>query len=112
MMKQFQLRVDPIVCTGHGICAELLPELIRLDDWGYPIIDRDPLDPLLMAGVRRAIAACPALALRVESAHVGSSVPERGARRRVLRRHERGPDRPHDGGGRPHMDAVGDDRPE
>ena len=31
-----QLRVDPTVCSGHGLCAELLPELITLDEWGYP----------------------------------------------------------------------------
>ena len=33
-----QLRVDPTACTGHGLCAELLPELITLDEWGYPIL--------------------------------------------------------------------------
>jgi ferredoxin len=34
-----RLRVNPITCEAHGLCAELLPELIRLDDWGYPILD-------------------------------------------------------------------------
>src|SRR5438477_51796 len=34
-----RLRVNPIACEAHGLCVELLPELIRLDDWGYPIID-------------------------------------------------------------------------
>lgn len=33
-----QLRVNPIACTGHGLCAELLPELITLDEWGYPVL--------------------------------------------------------------------------
>ena len=27
-----RLRVNPIACEAHGECAELLPELIRLDD--------------------------------------------------------------------------------
>src|SRR5271154_1405235 len=40
------LRVNPIACTGHGICAELLPELIELDEWGYPILDTRPVPPL------------------------------------------------------------------
>ena len=31
-----RLRVNPVMCEAHGMCAELLPELIRLDDWGYP----------------------------------------------------------------------------
>jgi ferredoxin len=60
------LRVDPIACTGHGICAELLPELIRLDDWGYPIVRDTIVEPMLEVDARRAVAACPALALRLE----------------------------------------------
>jgi ferredoxin len=66
--ERSRLRVDPIACTGHGICAELLPELIRLDDWGYPIIQDVPIQTPLMDDVRRTIAACPALALRLERA--------------------------------------------
>ncbi len=57
------LRVDPIKCTGHGICAELLPELIWLDDWGYPVIEDHPLTAELEPLARRAVAACPTVAL-------------------------------------------------
>jgi ferredoxin len=57
------LRVDPIKCTGHGICAELLPELIWLDDWGYPVIEDRPLTAELEPLARRAVAACPTVAL-------------------------------------------------
>src|SRR5690349_16159238 len=32
------LRVNPIACTGHGMCAELLPEAVELDRWGYPLL--------------------------------------------------------------------------
>ena len=39
------LRVNPIACTGHGVCAELLPELVALDEWGYPIVDPRPVPP-------------------------------------------------------------------
>jgi ferredoxin len=57
------MKVDPIACRAHGLCAELLPELITLDEWGYPIIaDR----PVSTADARRAAAACPALALRID----------------------------------------------
>jgi ferredoxin len=61
------LRVNPISCTGHGVCAELLPELIHLDEWGYPIIDPRPVPPGLKQATRRTVAACPALALRLVS---------------------------------------------
>lgn len=60
-----RLRVNPIACTAHGLCAELLPEAINLDEWGYPIIGRlpDHLIPL----ARRTVADCPTLALRLLS---------------------------------------------
>jgi ferredoxin len=61
-----RLRVDPIGCTGHGLCAELLPELIRLDDWGYPIIVDGPVPSNLIELAKRTVTACPALALRLE----------------------------------------------
>ena len=59
-----RLEIDPIACTGHGLCADLLPELIELDEWGYPIIHAD-VPPGLAAHARRAVNACPALALRL-----------------------------------------------
>jgi ferredoxin len=68
------LRVNPINCSGHGACAELLPELIALDEWGYPLIDPGPVPPELTAEARRAVAACPALALKLMRA------PEQAAR--------------------------------
>ena len=46
--------------------SELLPELIRLDDWGYPILDDAPISGDLLPLVRRTLNACPALALRLE----------------------------------------------
>ena len=60
-----QLVVDPIVCDGHGLCAELLPELIELDDWGYPILRSSDVPRDLAGYARRAVAACPVLALRL-----------------------------------------------
>jgi ferredoxin len=62
------LRVNPIACTAHGVCAELLPELIALDEWGYPLIDPRPVPPALDGEARRAVAACPALALKLRRA--------------------------------------------
>ena len=63
----FRLVLNPITCTGHGLCAELFPEWITLDDWGYPIIDPRPVPPELEAHARRAAAACPTLALLLRS---------------------------------------------
>lgn len=62
----YQLRVNPIKCKAHGMCAELVPELIGLDPWGYPILDRRSVPAELVPHVRRAVAACPTLALIFE----------------------------------------------
>ncbi|HEV8234463.1 MAG TPA: ferredoxin [Gemmatimonadaceae bacterium] len=64
-----RIRVDPIACDGHGVCAELFPERIRLDDWGYPILDPTPIPSELRDHAQRAVTACPklALALRKDS---------------------------------------------
>ena len=37
------LSVNAILCDAHGLCAELLPERIELDEWGYPILEEGPL---------------------------------------------------------------------
>jgi len=57
------LRVNPIACDGSGLCAELIPERVRLDEWGYPIIDPRPITPELEDHAERAVAACPTMAL-------------------------------------------------
>jgi ferredoxin len=62
-----RLRVNPVLCDGHGVCAELLPEMVHLDDWGFPIIDPSPVPPELEAHARRAIGACPTLALLAQA---------------------------------------------
>jgi ferredoxin len=58
-----RMRINPITCRAHGVCAELLPEWIELDEWGYPILDGDNVPPQLVADARRAAKSCPVLAL-------------------------------------------------
>jgi ferredoxin len=57
--------VDPIKCSAHGMCAELFPEWIELDDWGYPIVRADDIPTHLRTHAEQAVRACPALALRL-----------------------------------------------
>ena len=59
------LRLDPIACDGYGLCAELLPELVTLDDWGYPIIAAKELEGDLMKEAEAVVSICPKLALRL-----------------------------------------------
>ncbi len=60
-----RLQVDPIACDGRALCAEMLPELITLDDWGFPIIGDGPLPRRLLGDVRVTVRACPKLALKI-----------------------------------------------
>jgi ferredoxin len=66
------LDVDWTRCDGHGLCAELLPARITRDDWGFPVIASIPAGGKRTArtagdkrAARRAVALCPALALRI-----------------------------------------------
>ena len=62
-----RLRVDFIACDGRGLCAAALPELITLDDWGFPIVSGRPVPPRMLADACETVRACPKLALRLES---------------------------------------------
>jgi ferredoxin len=62
-----ELRVDPIRCDAHGLCAELFPEGIVLDDWGYPILASGPVPRSLLRHAERAVAECPKRALALET---------------------------------------------
>ncbi len=61
------LQVDPLRCRAHGLCAQELPEAIRLDEWGYPMLPAAPLPAALVRRARAAANACPVLALRLVS---------------------------------------------
>jgi ferredoxin len=71
MRAALRLAVDPIACDGRGLCAELLPELITLDDWGYPLLSRREVPTALRGEASAAVQLCPRLALRLEPARPG-----------------------------------------
>ena len=64
--RQVVLRVDPIACDAHGLCAELFPEGVELDDWGYPIVGAAAIPKSLQGHARQAVRECPKLALWLE----------------------------------------------
>jgi ferredoxin len=77
--------IDWTRCDGHALCALLLPENIGSDADGFPVV----IDPVVAKGdlrhARRAVAVCPALALRLERASPGDE-PGAGARHRDVSR--------------------------
>jgi ferredoxin len=68
--------LDPTACDGFGFCAELFPEGVGLDEWGYPVLTGE-LAPELVAAARAAVRACPRRALRLDAA---GDRPARGPR--------------------------------
>lgn len=69
MTRARRLVVDRIACEGRGLCFELLPELIESDDWGFPILAPGDVPDRLLPAARRAVSACPVLALRIVADH-------------------------------------------
>ncbi len=71
-MKDVRLEVDWILCDGYGLCGDLVPDLIALDDWRYPILGREPVDRERLDAAQRAVDCCPMKALRLEPIAVGA----------------------------------------
>ena len=65
MSEQTTIRIDWKSCDARGLCAELVPELISLDEWGFPVVTPGPVPEELVAHVKRAVASCPTLAMHV-----------------------------------------------
>jgi len=67
--EYFQLNVNPSTCDAHGFCIELLPELVTIDEWGYPLLASGTLTVAvpehLVPAARKAVGACPVSALRL-----------------------------------------------
>jgi len=67
MAEAKQLMIDWSRCEGHGLCAHLVPELIHLDENGFPVILPIPVPPWLEKDAQQAVRMCPALALRLDT---------------------------------------------
>jgi ferredoxin len=60
-----ELRINWIACDGYGLCGDLAPELIALDDWRYPVIPRGAVPAGQLHDAQRAVDCCPMRALRL-----------------------------------------------
>lgn len=70
MIDIHEIRLDPTLCDAHGFCVELLTELFTLDEWGYPLLNSGTLATAvpheMLGAAKKAVAACPVAALRLE----------------------------------------------
>jgi len=62
---KLEIVIDPIACDGHGVCAEVFPERIERDRWGFPIVDAADITPVLQEHAERAVRVCPRHALHL-----------------------------------------------
>jgi ferredoxin len=69
-VSDLRITIDPVACDAYGYCAEILPEVIGLDEWGYPIIRDMPLDKDLVTLARRAARDCPKRALTLREKRI------------------------------------------
>jgi ferredoxin len=60
------ITINPVACEAYGYCAELLPELVTLDEWGYPVVEGRPVPAHLIQLARRAAKECPRRAFLLE----------------------------------------------
>lgn len=60
-----ELRIDWIRCDGYGLCGDLAPDVIELDEWRYPIIAEAGIPPGKLNDVKRAADCCPMKALSI-----------------------------------------------
>ncbi len=63
------MSINPILCDGFGHCGELAPDLVHMDEWGYPIITTVPVPLSNLAALesaRYAVRGCPRQALRID----------------------------------------------
>ena len=72
------------VRNGYGVCEAAAPDLIVLDDWGFPILPDGPVPRDLLRQARKAINDCPMVALAWENkeAAEGGRLGRWGIRRR------------------------------
>jgi len=58
----FHVQLDRDTCAGHGLCATVAPDLIDIDDDGFPVLG-DPVPDDQLEAARDAVTACPEQAL-------------------------------------------------
>ena len=96
--QTLEVSVDPIACEAYGYCAELLGEIITLDEWGYPIVSGGPVPMALVSLAEKAARDCPRRALLLTETQSGGPVVLSSNSERVISRwwsEERGPLLPH-----------------
>jgi ferredoxin len=65
-----ELHVNPASCDGFGYCAEIIPELVGRDEWGFPVLKGGNIPDALLLAARQAVRFCPRRALALSGSRV------------------------------------------
>lgn len=58
--------IDRGSCCGYGVCAEICPELYKLDDAGLIVVDEEMVPAGLEEKAREGAESCPQAAIHLE----------------------------------------------
>jgi ferredoxin len=61
-----KIKVDATICTGHGRCYSLAPDVFEPDDDGHAIVIVEEVPAGLEQKARTAAANCPESAITIE----------------------------------------------
>lgn len=60
-----RISIDRSLCTGHGRCFSLAPEVFGYDEEGFSVLKLETPPPDLEAAARRGAGGCPEGAVTV-----------------------------------------------
>ena len=65
MPGQLKVVINKPACCGYGVCAEICPDVYKLDEHGMVFVDEEFVPAGLEALAREGADACPQSALKV-----------------------------------------------
>jgi ferredoxin len=61
-----RINIDRSLCSGHGRCFSLAPEVFGYDDEGFSMLKHEALPPDLVTAARLGAGGCPEQAIALE----------------------------------------------
>ena len=65
MAERLRVIIDKAACCGYGICADICPQVYKLDANGIVYVDDEIVPQGLEDGAQKGADACPQAALKV-----------------------------------------------
>lgn len=64
-MSKLKVEVDKMACCAYGLCAEICPDVYKLDDNGIVFVESDIVPDGMEELAREGADACPQMAIKV-----------------------------------------------